>query len=96
MRKPLIIFYAVACTALLVVMMWPFKTQLSDSEIQRISAVVRKHPDEPIVSVRPYSPWRVHVTTGVDLGPLSGGGHFLYLRRGFGGWHIYESTVYIR
>jgi hypothetical protein len=94
-RKLLIILYAVAMLGLLVGVLWPFETRLSETDIQRIAAVVQEQTAEPILSIRPLPRWRVHVVTGIDPGPLSGGGHDYYLRSLFGGWRIYKSNLWI-
>ena len=94
-RKFLIILYGVAMLGLLVGVLWPFETRLSKADIQRITAVVQEQTAEPILSIRPLSRWSVHVVTGIDPGPLSGGGHHYYLRSLFGGWRIYKSSLWI-
>ena len=94
-QKFLIILYGVALLGLLVGVLWPFETRLSEADMQRITAVVRKQTAEPILSIRPLPRWRVHVETGIDPGPLSGGGHTYHLRWGFGGWRIYKSSLWI-
>ena len=95
MRKFLIILFGIVSLAVLVGMLWPFETRLSDADLQAITAQVRQKTSEPIISVGAMPRWRAHVQTGKSDGPLSGGGHYFNLRRGWGGWRIYESGTWI-
>ena len=95
MRKFLILFLGVVSLVLLVAMLWPVETDLSDADVQAITAQVPEKTLEPILSVQPMGHWKVQVDTGTSNGPLSGGGHYFYLHRSWRGWRIYESGMWV-
>jgi len=94
-RKLHIVLYGVALLVLLWGVLWPFETQLSKADIEKISAIVAEETSQPILSLRTLPRWGARVETGIISGPLSGGGHTFYLRWGFGGWRIYKSELWI-
>jgi hypothetical protein len=95
MRKFLIIVLGIVSLALLVSVVWPFETRLTEGDMQAIIAQVRQQTKEPIMSVRPLVRWRVYVETGEGHGGLSGGGHYFYVGRGWRGWRIYQSGSWV-
>ena len=88
MRKSLIILLGVVSLALLVGVLWSFGRGLSDTDRQRINAIVQAETTESILEIEQRRDGTVQVSTGVHRGGLDGGGTLFILKRTFRGWKI--------
>lgn len=95
MRKFLIILLGIVSFGLLAAMLLSSDSRLSDADVKHIAAIVRAETTQTILTIELQRDGTVQVSTGVQRGPLDGGGNLYTLKRTFRGWKIISRGMWI-
>ena len=95
MRKFLIILLGIVGLAFLVAVSTSFDRDLSDADRKLITALVQKETTESILKIEQQGDGTVQVFTGVQRGPLDGGGKLFTLKLTFRGWKIVHRDAWM-